>query len=165
MYEKSPRLTRSQGTCPLDANIAWKIPVGTAISLIAKGPGILRIDSGQAWVTRNRDTINAAFLAGLLRCEDDLFLAAGSCLPLQTGQGLVLEAYSPGAAAGLSLTWQPAVATSTAQRWQRTVARPAAELRRSLAVAGVALWAFAVGLCCFMRGSLNARQPTPVDTQ
>jgi hypothetical protein len=78
--------------------------------------------------------------------DDDLFLDSTTNLPLRAGQTIVLESWSVGPAADVTLVWEVVVSSTGTHRWQQTVVQPAHELAQGLRLAGLAFAKMLQGL-------------------
>ena len=124
---------------------SWVLAEGQAQTLSPDTAGVLRIQSGRAWVTLQYSARHSDALARP-PMDDDLFLDSAASLPLRARQIIVLEPWSAGPAAGVTLVWEVAQANSRSQRWQETVVQPAHEFGRGLIHAGLAFAKMVQGL-------------------
>ena len=124
---------------------SWLLPKGQAQTFVPDKEGVLRVQSGRAWVTMSRSHLCSDPVARTWMADDDLFLDATASLPLRAGQTIVVESWSIDPAEGVTLAWD-AVLSSSAQRWQLTVAQPAQELAQGLIQAGFAFTKMLQGL-------------------
>jgi hypothetical protein len=130
------------------ATRSWSLPKDHAQTFTPNTAGILRIQSGRAWVTINRSRQYADRVEQAAIAEDDLFLDCTTSLPLQAGQAIVLEPWTKDAADGVTLAWEVAV-SNNAKCWQRTVAEPAHEITQGLRQTGLAFTKVRQGLLSY----------------
>jgi len=137
---------------------SWLLSQGQAQTFTPDRDGVLRVQSGRAWVTMNRSYPCSDPVARTWMADDDLFMDATASLSLRAGQTIVVESWSIDPAAGVTLAWE-VVSNSRAQRWQLTVVQPAHELAQGLVQAGLAFAKMLQGLlgCTSL---LLARPPT-----
>lgn len=99
--QHSPLLSPQGGPMVLRAAATWQLAKGRVLRVRVREAGVLRVSSGQAWVTLDRVHGDTLADAG------DLFVSPGHDLPLRAGQSLVLEAWSAGAQGSMGLSWEP----------------------------------------------------------
>ena len=128
---------------------------GQAISLWPREAGVLRIASGQVWVTVNGPHTGHGNESG------DHFLKAGQVLVVGGGQQLVLEPWDAACALPVYFDWtlgainRPVSVTN----WQVAVVQPAQDLGQALYAAGRALGQLLVGLARYGERMVAVRQP------
>lgn len=112
---------------------SWKLAPGSAMTLLPREPGVLRVAQGQLWATFDGPH------GGPPNDLGDHVLAAGEQLRLRSGQRLVLESWNALAAAYFS--WDPIAApVRSAPPRLAAVVEPLADLRLALALgAGAAV--------------------------
>jgi hypothetical protein len=125
---------------------SWVLPNGQAQTFVSDTAGVLRIQSGRAWVTMNCSTQYSESVARPPIADDDLFLDSTTSLPLQAGQIIVLESWSVRPATDVTLVWEAVVLNASTQRWQQSVLQPAHELAQGLIQAGRAFVKMVQGL-------------------
>jgi Protein of unknown function (DUF2917) len=114
----------------LRAASTWQLAHGGVVRVRAREAGVLRVSSGQAWVTMDRRRGDTLADAG------DLFVSPGHDLPLRADQSLVLEAWPAGAQGSMGLSWEPVTQPA---RLVRTGTQPSTLRTR------VSTWASALG--------------------
>jgi hypothetical protein len=102
-FPSSPALTtRPAAVPPAVRRGAWQLGAGEATSLRASGPSILRIRQGRVWVTRD-----ATDQWG----SEDLVLAPGETLRVETGERIVMEPWDGN---GATYSWDLASSSERA---------------------------------------------------
>ncbi|MDF1484541.1 DUF2917 domain-containing protein [Ramlibacter sp. H39-3-26] len=138
---------------------SWRLNAGHAITLVARGPALFRVDGGCAWVTFDGPQHGPANDWG------DLFLVPGHAVRVEAGQRIVVEALE--AAGAARFHWDAATAAAAAsmgQRWQVSVGEPLADLRLALHGAAAAALRLVGGVAAFAfagSGRLSAPSGSP----
>jgi hypothetical protein len=102
-FPSSPALTtRPAAVPPAVRRGAWQLGAGEATSLRASGASILRIRQGRVWVTRD-----ATDQWG----SEDLVLAPGETLRVETGERIVMEPWDGN---GATYSWDLASSSERA---------------------------------------------------
>lgn len=129
---------KAHGTVPG----SWSLMPGTALSLLPREAGALRMASGRVWATVDGPHIGCGNESG------DHFLVAGQTLAVRSGQRLVLESWNPVPGLPAYFDWTPLVADRTVPttNWQVAVVQPARDLRHAVLAAGRALGQLVLGL-------------------
>jgi hypothetical protein len=102
-FPSSPALTtRPAAVPPAVRRGAWQLGAGEATSLRASGPSILRVRQGRVWVTRD-----ATDQWG----SEELVLAPGETLRVETGERIVMEPWDGN---GATYSWDLASSSERA---------------------------------------------------
>lgn len=80
--------------------ISYTLPAGQAMTVLARGSGVLRIGGGRLWVTFSPAGSSQCVPAG------DYFLAGGESLRLSAGQTVVMESWPEADAAPACISWE-----------------------------------------------------------
>ena len=138
------------------APFAWTMESTTAQSFHARSAGVLRVNSGRAWVTVH-ETLQSPQPRWCPELDPgDIFVGPGKPLQLRAGQHAVIESWPAEKASATHLVWEPAAPSAHTLRWQCGVVQPAREL--GLGVAQVArslgrlLWGLAAYAECLVAG-------------
>lgn len=126
----------------------WSLMPGTALSLLPREAGVLRIASGRVWATVDGPH------AGHGNESGDHFLQAGEVLAVRAGQRLVFEPWGETLRSPVYFDWTPAVVDLAvpATHWQVAVVQPARDLRHAVLAAGRALGQLFLGLSGYVAG-------------
>ena len=117
--------------------IRYTLPAGQAMTVQARGCGVLRVGQGRIWVTFSHADRDRRVPAG------DHFLERGESLRLSAGQAVVMEAWREamqGAATPACVSWEadaPArlLGGLMAAGWRAATLRPLTGLRHALGLA------------------------------
>jgi hypothetical protein len=120
----------------------WSLMPGTALSLLPREAGVLRIASGRVWATVDGPHRGHGNESG------DHFLQAGEALAVRGGQRLVFEPWSTVADTPVYFDWTPSGCdgVAPATHWQLTVVQPARDLCHAVLSAVHALGRLLLGL-------------------
>ena len=120
----------------------WSLMPGTALSLLPREAGALRIASGRVWATVDGPHTGHGNESG------DHFLVAGQTLAVRSGQQLVFESWNPVPGLPAYFDWTPLVADWAVPKtnWQAAVVQPARDLRHAVIAACRALGQLVLGL-------------------
>ena len=147
----------SFNTSTCQAPRSWVLAKGQAQTFAPDTAGVLRIQSGRAWVTMNCSSHHSESVTRPPIADDDLFLDSTTSLPLRAGQIIVLESWSVMPAADVTLVWEAVLLSASTQRWQQSVVQPARELAQGLIQAGRAFVKIVKGLWGYSLASYAAR--------
>lgn len=120
----------------------WSLMPGTALSLLPREPGVLRIASGRVWATVKGPHSGHGNESG------DHFLQAGQVLAVRSGQRLVFESWNSVPGSPAYFDWTPPAMDGVVPttHWQTAVVQPARDLRHAVLAAGRALGRLLLGL-------------------
>ena len=126
---------------------SWSLMPGTALSLLPREAGVLRIASGRVWATVDGPHTGHGNESG------DHFLEAGQVLTVRGGQHLVFESWNSVPGSPVYFDWTPtgAALAVPVTNWQVAVVRPAHYLSHALLLMGQALRQLPSGLTSYMR--------------
>lgn len=152
-------LQKHPETQPLEAHAAvsgcWSLMPGTALSLLPREAGVLRIASGRVWATVDGPHTVHGNESG------DHFLAAGQVLTVRGGQHLVFESWNSVPGSPVYFDWTPVAVefAAPATNWQVSVVRPAHDLGHAMVATGQALRQLLWGLTNYGAGLVSLRGP------
>jgi len=125
---------------------AWTLAKGAAQTLYARTDGVLRVQSGRAWVTVTVPTNSPQPRWRTDLSPGDVFVQAGGVLALQAGQTAVVESWPLHADQTTALEWQAAARSAGAERWQPGVVVPLREAGAAAVLMAQALMRVVAGL-------------------
>ena len=132
--------------CESTPAFAWTMDKGSAQTFSPRTSGVLRVNSGRAWVTLNA----SPFSPQPRWCPEidpgDIFVGPGDDLPLRRGQKVVIESWPGNSTPFTRLAWEPAAVSASASRWQCAVVQPARELGQGVLQVVRALHRLTLGL-------------------
>ena len=133
----------------------WLLMPGTALSLLPREAGMLRIASGRVWATVDGPHTGHGNESG------DHFLAAGQVLTVLGGQHLVFESWNSVPGSPVYFEWAPLAADFPvpATNWQVSVVRPAHDLGHAVLATGQALRQLLWGLANYGAGLVTLEGP------
>lgn len=133
----------------------WALMPGTALSLLPREAGVLRIASGRVWATVDGPHTGHGNESG------DHFLQAGQVLAVRGGQRLVFEPWDSVLESPVYFDWTPAVVDLAvpATNWQVAVVQPAHDLGQAVFMVAQALRQLLMGLASYGRSRAALQGP------